>query len=167
MTVKKKLIQIKGLSEAKIDKIKEVVNKLNNESLFLTANQVSHKRRHLFKISTGSAEFESVLNSSLNFSFHYSIVFIANYWAEEWKVWPLRRLSESSGAERLRYRTLFAVSPRKYSLNSVNFWFGVQSPLRYQGMVTLEGKLCSSTLRTHSVRKDSSLAIILIFSIHN
>jgi meiotic recombination protein DMC1 len=58
MTVKRKLVQIKGLSEAKIDKIREMANKLSSESLFMTANQVSVKRRHVFKLQTGSNEFE-------------------------------------------------------------------------------------------------------------
>lgn len=73
MSMKKKLIQIKvineimiiifkinlkGLSEAKVDKIKEAAAKICNEFKILTANQVNDKRKMVFKISTGSQEFE-------------------------------------------------------------------------------------------------------------
>ncbi|CAG2165081.1 unnamed protein product [Oppiella nova] len=65
MTVKRKLVQIKGLSEAKIDKIREMANKLSSESLFMTANQVSVKRRHVFKLQTGSNEFDKLLGGGI------------------------------------------------------------------------------------------------------
>lgn len=62
MTVKKKLTQIKGLSEMKIDKIKEVVaTKLSGDSLFLTASEVSNQRRNIFKVTTGSSELDKLL----------------------------------------------------------------------------------------------------------
>lgn len=50
-----------GLSEAKVDKIKEVVNKLCGASLFKTANDVAEARKQIFRISTGSDAFEYVL----------------------------------------------------------------------------------------------------------
>ena len=66
MTVKRKLIQIKGLSEAKVDKIKEVVStKLSTDSVFLTANQVSFQRRHIFKVQTGSNELDKLLGGGM------------------------------------------------------------------------------------------------------
>ncbi|XP_054153948.1 meiotic recombination protein DMC1/LIM15 homolog [Oppia nitens] len=65
MTIKKKLIQIKGLSEAKVDKIRETANKLFADSLFLTANQVSVKRKHIFKLQTGSQEFDKLLGGGI------------------------------------------------------------------------------------------------------
>ena len=57
MHTKKKLCNIKGLSEAKVDKIKEACAKLDG-SLFLSALQFSDKRKNVFRISTGSFEFE-------------------------------------------------------------------------------------------------------------
>ena len=58
MSTKKKLCNIKGLSEAKVDKIKEVTVKLAEDAGFLTALQVNEKRKNVFHISTGSTEFE-------------------------------------------------------------------------------------------------------------
>lgn len=57
MHTKKKLCNIKGLSEAKVDKIKEACQKLDG-NCFLSAFQFSEKRKNVFKISTGSTEFE-------------------------------------------------------------------------------------------------------------
>lgn len=42
----------------KVDKIKEAASKLNNDFAFLTATQVLEKRKCVFKVSTGSSEFE-------------------------------------------------------------------------------------------------------------
>ena len=76
MTVTKRLVAIKGLSEAKIDKIKETAKKLSlKESPFLTANEVSVQRKSIFKISTGSDEFESVLSFTNTFSFYSFLKF--------------------------------------------------------------------------------------------
>lgn len=58
MHMKKKLIQIKGLSEAKVDKIKEAAAKICNEFTFMTATQFREKRKMVFKVSTGCQEFE-------------------------------------------------------------------------------------------------------------
>lgn len=57
MTTRRRLIAIKGFSEAKVDKIKEACAKIDQNS-FLTALQVSEKRKEVFKITTGSKEFE-------------------------------------------------------------------------------------------------------------
>lgn len=57
MCTKKKLCAIKGFSEAKVDKIKEVCAKLASVS-FLTALQVSDKRKNVFRVATGSEELE-------------------------------------------------------------------------------------------------------------
>uniref|UniRef100_T1IRE9 Meiotic recombination protein DMC1/LIM15 homolog n=1 Tax=Strigamia maritima TaxID=126957 RepID=T1IRE9_STRMM len=64
MCTKKRLCAIKGISEAKVEKIKEVVVKLS-ECGFLTALEVSVKRRHLFKISTGSLELDKLLGGGI------------------------------------------------------------------------------------------------------
>ncbi|OTF76952.1 GPI mannosyltransferase 1-like protein, partial [Euroglyphus maynei] len=57
MHMKKKLIQIKGLSEAKVDKIKEAAAKICNEFTFMTASEYREKRKMVFKVSTGCQEF--------------------------------------------------------------------------------------------------------------
>lgn len=57
MCTRKRLCNIKGFSEAKVDKIKEACGKLA-ENGFLTALQVSEKRKYIFKVSTGSSELE-------------------------------------------------------------------------------------------------------------
>lgn len=57
MCTRKKLCNIKGFSEAKVDKIKEACAKLSAIS-FLTALEVSDKRKSVFRVATGSEEFE-------------------------------------------------------------------------------------------------------------
>uniref|UniRef100_A0A452G113 Meiotic recombination protein n=1 Tax=Capra hircus TaxID=9925 RepID=A0A452G113_CAPHI len=59
MTTRRALCNVKGLSEAKVDKIKEAANKLI-EPGFLTAFEYSEKRKMVFHITTGSQEFEYV-----------------------------------------------------------------------------------------------------------
>uniref|UniRef100_A0A8C2Y476 Meiotic recombination protein n=1 Tax=Capra hircus TaxID=9925 RepID=A0A8C2Y476_CAPHI len=60
MTTRRALCNVKGLSEAKVDKIKEAANKLI-EPGFLTAFEYSEKRKMVFHITTGSQEFEYFL----------------------------------------------------------------------------------------------------------
>lgn len=57
MCTKKKLCNVKGLSEVKVDKIKEACQKLDSGG-FLTALQFSEKRKTVFRVSTGSKELE-------------------------------------------------------------------------------------------------------------
>ena len=57
MTTKRKLIGIRGLSEAKVEKIKEAVSKISSDG-FITALDVAEKRRQVFRISIGSQELE-------------------------------------------------------------------------------------------------------------
>ncbi|XP_056379844.1 meiotic recombination protein DMC1/LIM15 homolog isoform X2 [Hyla sarda] len=64
MTTKKALCNIKGLSEAKVDKIKEAANKLI-EPGFLTAFEYSVKRKMVFHISTGSQELDKLLGGGV------------------------------------------------------------------------------------------------------
>ncbi|KAF7488156.1 Endoplasmic reticulum-Golgi intermediate compartment protein 2 [Sarcoptes scabiei] len=65
MSMKKKLTQIKGISEAKVDKIKEASAKLCNDCIFLTAIEVGEKRKMIFKISTGSEEFDTLIGGGI------------------------------------------------------------------------------------------------------
>ncbi|KAK6630842.1 Meiotic recombination protein dmc1 [Polyplax serrata] len=57
MTIKKRLCAIKGFSEAKVDKIKEACAKICTIH-FSTALEISHWRKQVFRISTGSHELE-------------------------------------------------------------------------------------------------------------
>ncbi|GAB0176789.1 meiotic recombination protein DMC1/LIM15 [Grus japonensis] len=59
MTTRRALCNVKGLSEAKVDKIKEAANKLI-EPGFLTAFEYSEKRKMVFHITTGSQEFDII-----------------------------------------------------------------------------------------------------------
>lgn len=64
MTTCKKLCNIKGLSEAKVDKIKEISKNLCDTG-FITAYEVSEKRKNIFKIGTGSKEFDKLLGGGI------------------------------------------------------------------------------------------------------
>ncbi|XP_028990857.1 meiotic recombination protein DMC1/LIM15 homolog isoform X2 [Betta splendens] len=59
MTTRKALSNIKGLSEAKVDKIKEAAGKM------LTAFEYSAKRKQVFHITTGSQEFDKLLGGGV------------------------------------------------------------------------------------------------------
>ncbi|KAK7113075.1 meiotic recombination protein DMC1/LIM15 homolog [Littorina saxatilis] len=64
MTTRKKLGNIKGISEAKVDKIKEVAAKLCAVA-FQTALEYADKRKQVFKISTGSTELNKLLGGGI------------------------------------------------------------------------------------------------------
>ncbi|XP_031571845.1 meiotic recombination protein DMC1/LIM15 homolog [Actinia tenebrosa] len=64
MTTKKKLCQIKGISEAKMEKIKEAAGKLCNNG-FVTALEYSDVRKMVFKVSTGSTELDKLLGGGI------------------------------------------------------------------------------------------------------
>uniref|UniRef100_A0A670KK55 Meiotic recombination protein n=1 Tax=Podarcis muralis TaxID=64176 RepID=A0A670KK55_PODMU len=64
MTTRRALCNVKGLSEAKVEKIKEAANKLI-EPGFLTAFEYSEKRRMVFHITTGSQEFDKLLGGGI------------------------------------------------------------------------------------------------------
>ena len=66
MITKKKLCAIKGLSEAKVDKIKEALIKSSGDnSLFITALQASSRRKNVFKLATGSQELDKLLGGGM------------------------------------------------------------------------------------------------------
>uniref|UniRef100_A0A8R1Z3A0 Meiotic recombination protein DMC1/LIM15 homolog n=1 Tax=Pristionchus pacificus TaxID=54126 RepID=A0A8R1Z3A0_PRIPA len=64
MTTRKRMCEIKGLSEAKVDKIKEGAAKLMKTG-FITALEVCSRRKQVFKISTGSVEFDKLLGGGI------------------------------------------------------------------------------------------------------
>ncbi|XP_046403567.1 meiotic recombination protein DMC1/LIM15 homolog [Ischnura elegans] len=68
MSTKKRLCAIRGLSEAKVDKIKEAVAKVNGMDVgggFITALEVSSRRRQVFHITTGSKELDKLLGGGI------------------------------------------------------------------------------------------------------
>lgn len=64
MTSKRTLMNVKGLSEAKVEKIKEASAKLH-DSGFITALEFSMKRSAVFKVSTGCEEFDRLLGGGV------------------------------------------------------------------------------------------------------
>ncbi|KAK2193739.1 hypothetical protein NP493_7g06019 [Ridgeia piscesae] len=65
MCTKKKLCNIKGISEAKVDKIKEVAVKVSGDKAFLTALEYAEQRKTCFRISTGSHDLDMLLGGGL------------------------------------------------------------------------------------------------------
>ncbi|KAM3592227.1 uncharacterized protein V6R79_015050 [Siganus canaliculatus] len=64
MTTRKALSNIKGLSEAKVEKIKEAAGKILNVG-FQTAFEYSTRRKQVFHITTGSQEFDKLLGGGI------------------------------------------------------------------------------------------------------
>uniref|UniRef100_A0A9J8B0F9 Meiotic recombination protein n=2 Tax=Cyprinus carpio TaxID=7962 RepID=A0A9J8B0F9_CYPCA len=64
MTTRRALCNVKGLSEAKVDKIKEAAGKLMICG-FQTASEYSVKRKQVFHITTGSLEFDKLLGGGV------------------------------------------------------------------------------------------------------
>ncbi|XP_028423001.1 meiotic recombination protein DMC1/LIM15 homolog isoform X2 [Perca flavescens] len=64
MTTRKALCNIKGLSEAKVEKIKEAAGKILNVG-FQTAFEYSSRRKQVFHITTGSQEFDKLLGGGI------------------------------------------------------------------------------------------------------
>ncbi|XP_056433143.1 meiotic recombination protein DMC1/LIM15 homolog isoform X3 [Gadus chalcogrammus] len=64
MTTRRALCNIKGLSEAKVEKIKEAAGKMLTTG-FQTAFEYSTKRKQVFHISTGSQEFDKLLGGGI------------------------------------------------------------------------------------------------------
>ncbi|CAB3994359.1 meiotic recombination DMC1 LIM15 homolog, partial [Paramuricea clavata] len=64
MTTRRKLCQIKGISEAKMEKIKEAAAKLNSAG-FVTALEYSDARKMCFRIATGSDELNKLLGGGI------------------------------------------------------------------------------------------------------
>lgn len=58
MTMRKKLLQLKGFTTEKVDKIKDACCKIVLSNGFMTALEVSDQRKQIFKLSTGSSRLE-------------------------------------------------------------------------------------------------------------
>lgn len=64
MTTRKDLAGIKGISDGKVDKILEAVNKSASFG-FLNGNQVARNRHSILRLSTGSAELDKLLGGGV------------------------------------------------------------------------------------------------------
>lgn len=65
MMTKKRLCAIKGLSEAKVDKIKEAIGKMFSGAAFCTALQVNERRKQCYHITTGSGELDKLIGGGI------------------------------------------------------------------------------------------------------
>ena len=63
MTTKRNLCKIKGLSEAKVDKIREAAAKILDCG-FITATECALRRESIFRLSTGSTELDKLLGGA-------------------------------------------------------------------------------------------------------
>ncbi|SJL06265.1 probable Meiotic recombination protein dmc1 [Armillaria ostoyae] len=68
MTTRRNLLKIKGMSEAKVEKIKEAAHKILGSS-FATGIEVQDKRRRVLTISTGSKSVDGILGGKILFHF--------------------------------------------------------------------------------------------------
>lgn len=67
MTTKRTLLKIKGLSESKIDKLKEISKSISTSinTDFISAKAVCIKRQSVVKFSTGSTDFDNLLQGGI------------------------------------------------------------------------------------------------------
>ncbi|XP_060535292.1 meiotic recombination protein DMC1/LIM15 homolog [Cylas formicarius] len=65
MCIRKKLLSIPNFNDAKIDKIKEACCKIASNSGFMTALEVCDQRKQIFKLSTGSSNFDHLLGGGI------------------------------------------------------------------------------------------------------
>eukprot|EP00917_Polyrhabdina_sp_WS-2016_P026327 GHVP01056576.1.p1 GENE.GHVP01056576.1~~GHVP01056576.1.p1 ORF type:complete len:345 (+),score=72.42 GHVP01056576.1:579-1613(+) len=64
MATKKSLCKVKGMTDVKVEKIKEIVNKILGAG-FVSAMDYSIKRQQCFKVSTGSTAFDQLLGGGI------------------------------------------------------------------------------------------------------
>ncbi|KAJ7751276.1 Rad51-domain-containing protein [Mycena maculata] len=64
MTTRRQMLKIKGMSEAKVEKIKEAAHKILGSS-FATGVEVQDKRKKVIMISTGSKSVDSILGGGI------------------------------------------------------------------------------------------------------
>ncbi|TBU34766.1 Rad51-domain-containing protein [Dichomitus squalens] len=64
MTTRRQLLKIKGMSEAKVEKIKEAAHKILGSS-FATGIEVQEKRKRVLLISTGSKAVDTALGGGI------------------------------------------------------------------------------------------------------
>ncbi|KAF7330049.1 RecA family ATPase [Mycena kentingensis (nom. inval.)] len=64
MTTRRQMLKIKGMSEAKVEKIKDAANKIMGSS-FATGVEVQDKRKRVFTISTGSKAVDQIMGGGV------------------------------------------------------------------------------------------------------
>lgn len=64
MVTKKNMLKIKGMSEQKVEKIKDSATKLLGIS-FMTASTYAQKRESVYRFSTGSSDFDNLLGGGI------------------------------------------------------------------------------------------------------
>jgi meiotic recombination protein DMC1 len=64
MSTKRDLLNIKGISEQKLEKIIEAAIKLSGAT-FMSGNEVLNKRKQILKISTGSSKLDELLRGGM------------------------------------------------------------------------------------------------------
>lgn len=64
MSTKRNLCKIKGLSELKVDKIREAAGKLVDAG-FITAAEHAVRRQSIFRITTGSTQLDALLGGGI------------------------------------------------------------------------------------------------------
>ncbi|KAH9974048.1 Rad51-domain-containing protein [Lactifluus volemus] len=64
MTTRRQMLKIKGMSEAKVEKIKEAAHKINGSS-FATGLELQEKRKRVLIISTGSKSVDAILGGGI------------------------------------------------------------------------------------------------------
>lgn len=64
MTTRRQMLKIKGMSEAKVEKIKEAAQKILGSS-FATGVEVQDKRKRVISISTGSKLVDTILGGGI------------------------------------------------------------------------------------------------------
>jgi meiotic recombination protein DMC1 len=64
MATKKELCNIKGINEAKIDKILEASRKIENHG-FMSGNELAIKRKNVVRITTGSSVLDELLGGGI------------------------------------------------------------------------------------------------------
>ncbi|MEN2498067.1 MAG: Meiotic recombination protein dmc1 [Marteilia pararefringens] len=68
MTTSKKLLGVKGISDAKVEKIKEAARLLaseNGDKAFISALDLSEKRQSVFHIQTGSSDLDRLMGGGV------------------------------------------------------------------------------------------------------
>ncbi len=66
MATTKELIEVKGITEGKIEKMKEAAKKMTgSNSFFITGNDMKAKRESVKKLTTGSKAFDALLGGGI------------------------------------------------------------------------------------------------------
>eukprot|EP00923_Selenidium_pygospionis_P010821 GHVN01018977.1.p3 GENE.GHVN01018977.1~~GHVN01018977.1.p3 ORF type:complete len:151 (+),score=36.40 GHVN01018977.1:762-1214(+) len=64
-STKKELCNVKGLSEAKVEKLLEAAAKIELVNKFVSGNELLKKRANVLKLTTGSTEFDKMLGGGI------------------------------------------------------------------------------------------------------